>query len=111
MNRRYRLTSGLDTVITIEIDDEKIPIEMAREINGFWSSADEVLDASGGDVFQAVARRAAGQLLGFLIDGYNEAGAVSELLDSEGWPGSENGGITIVSHEIPQLGPLDFDVY
>lgn len=110
MKKRYRLESGMDTSITVEIDTDKIPESMAAEINSFWIQADDVLEASDGDVFQAVARRAAGPLLLYLLDGYHEAGAAEMLLCNEGWPGVEVGGIAVIDHEIPVLSAVDFDV-
>lgn len=110
MKRRYKLESGMDTSITLEIDTDKISEEAASEINSFWMGADDVLDDSGGDVHQAVARRAAGPLLSYLLDGYHERGAVETLSGDEGWPDAANGGITIISHEIPSLGASDFEV-
>ena len=110
MNKRYKLESGMDTSITLEIDTDKIHEDVAREINAFWMGADEVLDESDGDVFQAVARRAAGPLLGYLLDGYHQRGAVEKLAGDEGWPDAANGGITIIDHEIPSLASSDFEV-
>ena len=78
--------------------------------NGFWSGAADVLDASDDDVFQAVARRAAARLLGYLMDGYNEGGAVENLSEQEGWPDKDSIGIKIIDHEIPDLDATLFDV-
>lgn len=111
MKKRYKLESGMDTSITLEVDTGVLSEELAAEINAFWTGADRVLDESNGDVFQAVARRAAGPLIGFLCDGYHSDGAVAQLSDCEGWPPEEtHGGIAIVDHELPDLGPLDFTV-
>ena len=108
MKKRYKLESGFDTTITLEIDTDKIPEDLARRTNAFWMYADHVLSLSDGDVFQAVARRAAGPLLGYLLDGFTEDGAVAQLLGEEGWPGG--GGITIIDHEFPGLSADDFEV-
>lgn len=110
MKKRYKLESGMDTSITLEIDTDKIPEETAREINAFWIEGDYILDISDGDAFQAVARRAAGPLLGYLLDGYNEAGAMRQLSEDEGWLDAAGGGITIIDHEIPALDSDVFDV-
>ena len=48
MKKRYKLESGMDTSITLEIDTDKIPEERAREINAFWTKGDYILDLSGG---------------------------------------------------------------
>ena len=110
MKKRYILTSGMDTSITLEIDTTKMTAEYAAEVNGFWSGAADVLDASDDDVFQAVARRAAARLLGYLMDGYNEGGAVENLSEQEGWPDKDSIGIKIIDHEIPDLDATLFDV-
>jgi len=110
MKKRYKLESGMDTSITLEIDTDKITEASAHDINAFWSGAEEVLDASDGDVFQAVARRAAGPLLSYLLDSYHERGAVAALARDEGWPDVADGGLTIIDHEIALLGAEDFDV-
>jgi hypothetical protein len=109
MKRKFRLESGLDTSITLEIDTEKLTKPLAKEINDFWAGSSDVLSASYGCVIQAVARRAAGPLIGFLMDGYHEAGAVAQLSQQEGWP-SENIGITIIDHEIPDLDAYSYHV-
>ena len=109
MKRKFRLESGMDTSITLEIDTEKLTEPLANEINDFWAGSGEVLSASDGCAIQAVARRAAGPLIGFLMYGYHEAGAVMQLSQQEGWP-SENIGITIVDHEIPDLDADMYDV-
>jgi len=108
MKKRYKLEAGFDTSITLEIDSEKIPEDLAREINAFWSEAAYILSLSDGDVFQAVARRAAGPLLGYLLDGFTENGAIAQLLGEDGWPGGE--GIAIINYELPSLAPEDFEV-
>lgn len=111
MKKRYKLEAGMDTSITLDIDTATLTAELAAEINKFWAGAREVLAESDGDVHQAVARRAAGPLLGFLWDGFHPEAAVSELAQSEGWPPDEVlAGIRIVDHELPELGPLDFEV-
>lgn len=102
MKKRYKLETGLDTSITLEIDTAKISEDLAREINAFWVEADFILTLSRGDVYQAVARRAAGPLLSYLLDGWHSDGAVASLLADEG--------IMIVDHDIPCLGADDFAV-
>lgn len=109
MKKKFKLDIGLDISITLEIDTDKMTMELAKEVNDFWSGSDDVLSASDDCFFQAVARRAAGPLLGFLMDGYHEAGAVMQLSKQEGWPG-ENIGITIIDHEIPCFDADMYDV-
>ena len=110
MKKRYKLESGMDTSITLGIDTDKIPEALAREINAFWVDGDYILDLSDGDAFQAVARRAAGPLLSYLMDGDTPKWAVKQLSENDGWPDAEDGGITIIDHDIPELGSDIFDV-
>lgn len=110
MKKCYKLETGLDTSITLEFDTAKVSEDLAREINGFWVEAGYILDASGGDVYQAVARRAAGPLLGYLLDGSNIYGAVAALSADEGWPSDLVVWMKILDYEIPALGADDFDV-
>ena len=70
MKKRFKIDSGMDTSITLEIDTVKMTPELAAEMNGFWCGAEDVLSAADGDVIQAVARRAAGRLLSLLMDGW-----------------------------------------
>ncbi|MAN51183.1 MULTISPECIES: DUF2528 family protein [unclassified Marinimicrobium] len=111
MKRRFKLESGLDISITLDIDLDKVTPEVGEEINNFWILHKDVLRASGGDVIQAVARRAAGPLLLFLVDGYNGYGAVEKLSEEEGWPHSAQIGITVVDCELPDLSADEFDVH
>lgn len=110
MKKKFKLDSGLDISITLEIDTDKMTMEIAKEINAFWSGADDVLRQSDDCFFQAVARRAAGPLLGFLMDGYHAAGAVMHLSEQEGWPDGDSIGITIIDHEIPDFSADTLDV-
>jgi len=110
MKKQFSLSSGMDVSIVLQIDTEKLTAEVAKEINEFWSGADSVLDAAGGCVFTAVARRATGPLLGYLMEGYNPTGAVFKLSQQEGWPDSETIGITILDHEIPDFSADTLDV-
>lgn len=110
IKRRFRLESGLDTSITLEIDTSKITEDLAAQINGFWSGDEDVLNASDGDVIQAVARQAAGPLLWLLTEGFNNRAAVKSLSKSEGWPEDETLGISIVDYEIPDFSADAFEV-
>jgi hypothetical protein len=109
MKRKFKIESGLDTSVTLEIDTDKMTESLAKEVNNFWSYAGDVLTASNGCIFQAVARRAAGPLFGFLMNGRSAIGAVTQLSEQEGWP-AENIGITIVDYEIPSFDSGLYDV-
>ena len=109
MKKRYKLESGVDLSITLEIDTDKIPEELARKLSSFGLEGDRTLELSGGDAHQALARCMAGPLLVYLLDGYHESAAVEYLVD-EGWLYEANGGITIIDHKIPTLSAGDFEV-
>ncbi|MDE2256000.1 MAG: DUF2528 family protein [Betaproteobacteria bacterium] len=109
MKKKFKIDNGMEISIVLEIDTDKMTSELAKEVNDFWSYADYVLRASDGCVFQAVARRAAGPLLGFLMDGYSPTEAVMQLSEQEGWPRDEIG-ITIIDHEIPCFDADMYDV-
>ena len=110
MKKRFKIDSGMDTSITLEIDTVKMTPELAAEINGFWCGAEDVLSAADGDVIQAVARRAAGRMLSLLMDGYKESAVVEILSEQEGWPSLDCIGITVIDHETPSLDPDCFEV-
>lgn len=109
--KEFTVMGGMDLSMQLSIDPTILTPEFASEIASFWSGGEAVLDASDGDRYEAVARWAASRLWFYLMDGYNEAGAVSELHKQEGWciPG-DSLGIKILSHEIPDLSPEDFEV-
>lgn len=108
MKRRFQLSYGFDLSITLDIDTDVMTPELAKEVNAFWISADEILEVSDGDAVQAVARRAADPLLRSLQDGRYQEYALEELGKSEGWP--EKHGITIVDYEIPCTDSVTWDV-
>lgn len=110
MKKQYRLDSGMDTSITLEIDTDKVDASMAAEMNSFWWGGNQVLSASDGDVFEAVARRAAGELIKLMLNGYTEDGSVNELNEMEGWPGENVRWLRIVDCEIPDLSATEFSV-
>lgn len=103
-----KLDTGMDTSITLRIDTDVMTQKIAKDVVDFWSGGDEVLEASDGDVFEAVARFAAPRLLHHLNDGWNENGAVAKLSQEEGWPSPT--GISILDHELPDYDPVMFDL-
>jgi len=109
MKRRFQLSSGFDLTITLDIDTDVMTPDIAQEVSTFWISKDEVSEASDGDVFEAVARYAAGSLLMSLLSGWNSPEiALKELSESEGWP--EQHGITIVDYDLPTFDASALDV-
>lgn len=111
MKKHYEVeVNSFDLSITLEIDTTKMTAEIAAQVNGFWAGAESVLESSDGDIFQAVARRAAWPLMHYLLVGYHETGAVEELSEQEGWPDKDHIGITIIDHVIPDLDPTMYEV-
>src|SRR5690348_7989298 len=108
MKKRYKLSCGMDMTLTLDIDTDVMTPELAQEVNSFWSGAEEVLDASDGDITQAVARRAASYLWSELQDGWRPQYVTEQLAKAEGWPPQH--GITIVDYEIPDMDPVYLEV-
>jgi len=109
--RSFKIESGMDLSITLDIDTNILIPDYAHETARFWVSSGDVLDASDDDDYQAVARYAAGDLWRYLIDGYNEVGALQKLHEQEGWcwPG-DSVGITIRDYEIPGFDAEYYEV-
>jgi len=102
--RIFKIVCGMDLTLTLSIDTDVLTPQWAGEISRFWASKDEVLDASDGDEYQAVARYAASWLWDSLLDGWTPAYAVKDLHKQEGWciP-AETLGIEILDHDIPDM--------
>lgn len=102
--RTFSISCGMDLSLRLSIDTNVITPEWAKEISQFWASKDEVLDASDGDEYQAVARYAAPWIWDSLLDGWNADWAVKELHKQEGWciP-TETLGIKVHDYEIPNM--------
>lgn len=110
MKKRYKIEAGLDITITLEIDTDVMTAELAEEINEFWNGAKEILAASDGDVFQAVARRATYALVQGLMRGYSDDIVVPMLGNEEGWPGADAMGMEILDYDIPDLRASELNV-
>lgn len=109
--RSFKIENGFDLSITLDIDTAVFTPDYARETARFWSSKDEVLEASDNDDYQAVARYAASWLWGYLLEGYTVAGALTELHEQEGWchPGGSVG-ISIRDYDVPGFGAAAYEV-
>ena len=108
--RTFKLDSGLDFSITLEIDTNILTPQFAHDMACFWSSHKEVRDAANGDDYEAVARYAAPRLwLYMMYDGYHEEGAVATLKEQDGWL-SEGDWIRVVDHDVPDLDPAYLEV-
>jgi hypothetical protein len=86
--KRYEVeTDGLEPfTVVIDVDHDKLTPEIAKQVNDFWSSADERLAAANGDVTQAVIKDTASFFIQSTLEGFNVYGCNSELDDAEGWP-------------------------
>lgn len=109
-NIKYLVNCDLDTSIILEIDTTKLTPAFAKEVNGFWANADNLIKASGGDVTQAVVRRAAINLLHHLSAGCSRREAVQALAMQEGWWPADRMGITIIDYELPDLCPFSLSI-
>lgn len=112
MKKRYKLAVGFgeEISVTVEVDHDVLTPELAKEINDFWTSADEVLAAANDDIVLAAVRRAGPYLIGAVLEGCNLYGAQKELDEAEGWPPRGAHGIKIVDFEIPDMGSVDLEM-
>lgn len=110
MNKKYKIEAGFDISITVDVDLNKLTPELAKEINDFWSGAEDILNKSDGNIIIAAVRRSAPYFISALLEGYNTKGAQSQLDESEGWPENGEHGITLVDYEVPDFGAYDVDV-
>lgn len=95
--------------VVLEVDHSVITIEMATEINNFWTGASARLAAADKDVVKAVIRIAARHLMWLLLEHRGAQSLAQRDFDrEEGWPGT---GIKLLSHEgMPELDDEDFIV-
>lgn len=107
----FKLSSAMGEMeMTLAIDTEVVLPEYTRNVVSYWASSKQVLAASGDDDYQALARYAAPRLWFYLLDGCNEAEAVEELLEQDGWSWPGGGGLRIVSHKLPCFSPASLQV-
>ena len=99
--------SGYEFSIKLRIDTNLLTKEIASNINDFWGNSERMLKICHGDLYQAVARRAAFDLFYSLIEGYSSDHALQLLSQQEGWP-SENLGIEILSYDILEFDATQF---
>lgn len=104
--KRYTVSeSWKDYTVTLEVDHSILTPERAKELNDFWSGAQEFEDAENGNVVRAVIRLAGSTLINIML---TQGGAsftertrspitndspgplwTKDLHDEEGWGGSE----------------------
>lgn len=106
--RRFRLDSGLDVQIKLDIDTSIVTEEIANQVVTFWASWEEVAEVSG-NVWEGVARYAASRLIPQMLDGYTPNAALRDLHDQEGWCWPGAFGITIVDYDLPDFSPDEFE--
>lgn len=110
MKRTFAFSAGMDAQVVIEVDLDVLTVQTATDMNDFWSSSKEVLEACDGDVILAATRRAAAQILYLLVDGEDEETAISKLCEDEGWPPKDQLGMTILDYDIPEFATLSLIV-
>ncbi|WP_256587728.1 DUF2528 family protein [Pseudomonas sp. Irchel 3E13] len=109
-----------DFEVTLEVDLDRLTVELAQQINSFWTGAEDRLDQESGDVVRTVIRLAGLEVMcEILEDGGADFGDADTwyckktsnvLQDSEGWGGMIEGddfgrcGIRVVGAEIAQPG-------
>lgn len=108
MIRRFKLDSGFDISITLEIDTKVVTEELANSVATFWSSKDEMAEVAA-DVWEATARYAASELIPLLIEGCTPKGAAAELHEREGWCWPGDFGIHIIDWELPDLSAVGIE--
>jgi Protein of unknown function (DUF2528) len=109
VKKTYEVSDG-EATLTLEIDTAVLSAELATMINNFWHGSKQVLERSGGDIYQAVARRAARPLFIFLSQGFTSEGAMDSLCDSEGWPPISQLGIKMVDSYLPTFNATDVKI-
>ena len=108
MIKRYKIECGFDFSITLAINTDILTEDMVTEMNNFWGNRDRMMRASNGDVYQAIARRAALALFNSLFEGYDAQQSLQLLSQQEGWY-PEIRSIHIIDYDIPNLDAEDFD--
>lgn len=106
--KRYKMTSGFDLSVTVEVDHDKLD-RFASEICNFWIGGEDVIEAADGDLVEAAIRLAGQFLLNILMDKKVNFLAQREFDDSEGWPPNGEHGIRIIDFEIPDPEAEDLE--
>lgn len=112
---RFRITNHDGFEATIDADLSILTTELATEINTFWGGAEDRLRDQGGDVQKTVVRLFGARVLNEIaaegggdIDPHGSAIYTRQLLDEEGWPGSDWKGLLMVRAETPTVDYFDF---
>ncbi|HHA2467504.1 DUF2528 family protein [Stenotrophomonas maltophilia] len=100
--RRYKVEQDWgDAEVTLDVDHRVLTIDLATQLNKFWTGAEERLEAADGDVVMAVVKMAAAEFLGWVLDvnqSLNVVGMQKEFDELEGWCGA-NGAIRIADFD------------
>lgn len=112
-----------DAEVTLQVDHDRLTLELAKEINDFWGGNHERLRKERNDVVRAVIRMFAAQTMRLAMDqgGWSfrkssfESGLeyAKEVIDSfgEGWPNKpEELGISVVRVDVDCVGFDDVEV-
>ena len=110
---RYRLETdaiGFDAIgVTVEVNDEAFTEGLAKEMNDFWSSKEEVLKLAGGDIKKAALLRVGMVMIRLSIE--HEGGLYSinrAFAREEGFP--QYVFTAVASTALPEFGFDDITV-
>lgn len=110
--KKFKVSHGDENAVSLEVDTNILTIELATQINEFWSDARSRLNEQNGDVVQAVARMfGVAAIRAMETDGgvtFSEGDADSSKrwtkvaleYEVEGWPAAENLGIRITMANV-----------
>ncbi|WP_340569913.1 DUF2528 family protein [Stenotrophomonas sp. G106K1] len=100
--RRYKVEHAwLDVEVTLDVDHRLLTPELAKDINEYWTDAEQRLEAADGDVVVAVIKMAGAAFLGMVLDvraDLTEYGMQKEFDKMEAWD-SEVCGIRLVDFD------------
>lgn len=115
-----------DFEVVLEVDLDRLTTERAKQINDFWTGADDRLFAEDSDIVRTVIRLAGHEVMCEILedrgadfgdaDRWSCQQTTKKLHDSEGWGGEGNGdgfgwcGIRVVGAEVDIPGFEDVAV-
>lgn len=111
----YRVVAAWfsDAEVTLQVNFDVLTPELAAEINGFWTGADDRLQEEGGNVLLAVVRMFGETAIRyFMADGGASFGPSAGTYwtkrviedQGEGWPNVDGLGILITAAEVSVVG-------
>ncbi|WP_273822727.1 DUF2528 family protein [Pseudomonas asplenii] len=106
-----------DYQVTLEVNLDRLTVERAEMINGFWTDAEDRKDEESGDVIRTVIRLAGQEVIGEMLENrgahftptcnrYPAQSATMKLHSGEGWGGESEGddygwcGIRVIGADV-----------